>query len=156
MNPVRGLARDKVASPKDLGGATSNGMKLFNKTTKEKEKPETKDDKPVDEQAVLSASPSLPKGGDASSYRVVLSPHITEKGTIMSEQNKYVFRVAESANKLEIKKSIKGLYKVDVAKVMVSYARPKIRKTGKREGHKPGFKKAIVTLKEGSKIDIAA
>ena len=131
-------------------------MKFFNKKTKEQEKPETKEEKPVDEQAVLPAAPSLPKGGDASSYRVVLSPHITEKGTIVSEQNKYVFRVAESANKVEIKKAIKGLYKVDVAKVRVLYVRPKIRQAGKRKGQKPGFKKAIVTLKEGSKIDLAS
>jgi large subunit ribosomal protein L23 len=87
---------------------------------------------------------------------VVLSPHITEKGTIMSNQNKYVFRVAEGANKVEIKKAITSLYKVDVAKVRVSYARSKIRQVGRREGHKPGFKKAIVTLKERSKIDLAA
>ena len=142
--------------PKGTATFTIENMKLFNKKTKEKDEPKKIEEKPVDEQAVSPAASALPKGGDASSYRVVLSPHITEKGTIAGEQNKYVFRVAESANKLEIKKAVRGLYKVDVAKVRVLYVRPKTRQVGRREGHKPGFKKAIVTLKEGSKIDLAS
>ena len=132
-------------------------MKLFNKKTKEKKEPEIKEEKPVvEEQEVLPSSPSLPKGGDAHSYRVVLSPHIAEKGTILGEMNKYIFKVNENANKTEIKKAIRNLYKVEVAKVHVLHMPSKFRRVGKYEGRKTGFKKAIVTLKEGSKIDIAA
>lgn len=130
-------------------------MKFFNKKTKNQKEPEKISEKPTNEQAVLPVAPSLPKGGDAGSYRVVLSPHVTEKATLMGEQNKYVFRVAGDVNKLEVKRAIRNLYKVEVEKVRVVYAKSKLRMVGRREGHKPGFKKAIVTLKEGSKIDLA-
>lgn len=101
------------------------------------------------------SAPSLPKGGDAHSYQVILSPHITEKGTNMEAQNKYIFRIAKGANKSEIKKALESLYKVQVAKVRVIYSPSKMRQVGRYKGSRPGFKKAIVTLKEGSKIDVA-
>lgn len=141
-----------LESPQGTITFTTKLMKLFNK--KENEKPKHKEDKPVEKRVEISAGPS-PEGGDGHSYGVVLSPHITEKGTLMGEQSKYVFKITRNANKTEIKKAIRSLYKVEVAKVHISYARPKLRKVGKSEGRKPGFKKAIVTLKEGSKIDLA-
>lgn len=130
-------------------------MALFSKKNKEKENKKL-EEKEIDESVALPSAPSLPKGGDAHSYQVVLSPHITEKGTVMGEQNKYIFKVAEGANKVEIKKAIGSLYKVDVAKVRILYAKAKFRQVGRHEGNKPGFKKAIVTLKRGSKIDTAS
>lgn len=131
-------------------------MKLFNKKSKDKEEPKKTEEKHTKEGTEISAGPVLPKGGDAHSYQIVLSPHITEKGTMMSDKNKYVFRIAGGANKTEVKKAVESLYKVEVAKVHVSYAQSKLRRVGRHEGQKSGFKKAIVTLKEGSKIDIAA
>lgn len=130
-------------------------MALFKHKTKEAEEPEVKDEKFVEEQAALPSSPSLPKGGDPWSYKVILSPHITEKGTIVVEQNKYLFKVAGVANKIEIKKAVENLYKVKVRDVSVLYAPSKFRQIGRITGRRPGFKKALVTLKEGSKIDIA-
>ena len=131
-------------------------MALFKRKTKEEDKPAVKTDKkPPEEQVEIPAGPSLPKGGDAHSYKIVSAPHITEKGTIISEHNQYVFRIAGSANKTEVKKAVENLYKVEVAKVHVLYAQSKSRRVGRHEGRKAGFKKAIVTLKEGSKIDIA-
>ena len=131
-------------------------MKLFNKKTKEKEEPEKQGERPVEEQAALPSAPSLPKGGDAQSYQVVLSPHVTEKGTLLAEKNKYIFKVAPGVHKIEIKKAVASLYKVEVEDVNLLYAPSKLRQVGRITGHKPGFKKAIVTLKEGSKIDIAS
>ena len=133
-------------------------MGLFKRKTKEKDEAAGKEEKkkPAEEQVEIPAGPSLPKGGDAHSYKIVSAPHITEKGTIISGQNKYVFRIAGSANKTEVKKAVESLYKVEVAKVHVLYVQSKSRRVGRYEGRKSGFKKAIVTLKEGSKIDIAA
>ncbi|MEX1064298.1 MAG: 50S ribosomal protein L23 [Candidatus Paceibacterota bacterium] len=99
---------------------------------------------------------SLPKGGDADSYRVISRPHVTEKGTMLGEHNKYVFKVATNSNKIEIKKAVQELYKVKVEKVHVLNTRSKSRNIGRFSGSKPGFKKAIVTLKEGDRIEIAA
>jgi large subunit ribosomal protein L23 len=124
-------------------------MGLFRKPKKEEEIVKT------EEALVHDNSVALPKGGDAHSYGVVLSPYVTEKGTMVAVQNKYVFKVAKNANKTEIAKAVESLYKVGVAGVHIAYAPSKHRRVGRYEGRKPGFKKAIVTLREGDKIDIA-
>ncbi|MBI2062745.1 MAG: 50S ribosomal protein L23 [Candidatus Yanofskybacteria bacterium] len=130
-------------------------MALFSKNKKEK-KESRKEEGQKNVEQVLPVSPSLPKGENAHSYSVILYPHITEKGALLGQDNKYLFKVAVGADKTEIKKAIESLYKVAVQKINVLYAHSKLRRVGRHEGHKPGFKKAIVTLKEGSKIDIAA
>ena len=88
------------------------------------------------------------------SYDVVKDPHISEKGTFLSAQNKYVFKVYGNTNKPEIKKSVEGIYGVDVIKVHIVNIPPKKRRLGKTEGFKKGYKKAMVTLKVGQKIEI--
>ena len=129
-------------------------MALFKR--KKEERTEKEELKQIDKEPTqLPAAPSLPKGGDARSYQVILSPHITEKGTVLGQYNKYVFKIDQGANKIEVKKAVESLYKVEVARVHMAYAQSKSRQVGKYKGHKPGFKKAVVTLKEGSKIDLA-
>lgn len=127
-------------------------MALFGKDKKEEKNKKTTAKKTV-ENDVANTTPSLPSGGSAGSYGVILSPHVTEKGTIMGDQNKHIFIVSGSSNKVEVKKAIESLYKVKVAKVHIMYAQSKKRQIGRFKGTKQGFKKAIVTLKEGSKID---
>ena len=81
-------------------------------------------------------------------------PIITEKATILSEQNKTVFKVHSGANKKSIKKNIEKLFKVTVVKVnIINTKRKKKIKQGKIS-IKPGFKKAIITLKKGQSIDL--
>jgi len=85
---------------------------------------------------------------------VLKRPHISEKATISGAENAYVFIVDPKANKLEVKKAIEEMYKVKPLKVhMVSVPKKTIFSRGKL-GTKGGFKKAIVFLKKGSKIDI--
>ncbi len=88
------------------------------------------------------------------SYSIVKEPHISEKGTILTEKNKYVFRVYSNSNKPEIKKSVEGIYGVNVLSVNVVKIPPKKRRLGRTEGFKKGYNKAIVTIKEGQKIEI--
>ena len=95
-------------------------------------------------------------GADALAYQAIVRPHLTEKASRAGAFNKYVFRVAKGANKLEIKQAIQKLYKVHVEKVAVAYLPAKERRLGRQVGHKPGFKKAVVTLRAGNKIDLAA
>ena len=83
-------------------------------------------------------------------------PIITEKATILSEQNKTVFKVHSGANKKSIKKNIEKLFKVTVVKVnIINTKRKKKIKQGKIS-IKPGYKKAIITLKKGQSIDLTA
>jgi len=87
-------------------------------------------------------------------YKVLHSPHITEKASQLSEENKYVFKVLPKSNKSEIKKAVKDTYGVHVVDVkIINVARKKTR-LGRYEGWKKGYRKAIVKIKEGQKIEI--
>ena len=81
-------------------------------------------------------------------------PIITEKATILSEQNKTVFRVHDKANKKNIKKNIEKLFKVNVVKINIINQKTKIKIKQGKKSYKPGYKKAIVTLKKGQSIDL--
>ena len=84
----------------------------------------------------------------------IRNPIITEKATILSEQNKTVFKVHEKANKRSIKKNIEKLFKVSVVKVNIINQKAKIKLKQGRKSYKTGYKKAIVTLKKGQSIDL--
>lgn len=82
------------------------------------------------------------------------APQITEKATELTKYNQYVFKVGPSANKTEIKKAIKNLYQVDVLWVKIINVPRRQRRFGRTLGWKPGYKKAIVKVKEGQKIEV--
>ena len=90
-------------------------------------------------------------------YRILKAPHLTEKAAVLAEQGKYVFKVYPRANKTEVQRAIEELYGVRVEKVNIVHLPPKKRRLGQREGWKDGlkqgFKKAIVTLLKGEKIE---
>ena len=79
----------------------------------------------------------------------------TEKGADMMPFNKYLFWVDKSSNKIEIRKAIEDIYKVKVSGVNTIMMRGKSKRVRYAVGRTPDWKKAIVTLKEGQKIDIA-
>ena len=84
----------------------------------------------------------------------VKSPVITEKATIMSEQNKTVFKVHPSANKKKIKKNIEKIFKVKVIKINIINIKSKYKLRQGKTSVKKGYKKAIITLKKGQSIDL--
>ena len=84
----------------------------------------------------------------------VRHPIITEKATVLSEQNKTVFKVHEKANKRIIKKNIEKLFKVNVIKVNIINQKWKSKIKQGKKLNKRGHKKAIVTLKKGQSIDL--
>jgi len=86
---------------------------------------------------------------------IILEPLFTEKTSNLMPLNKYAFKVANQANKIEVKKAIEGLYNVNVISVNILKTSAKPKRVGRREMIKPGFKKAIVTLKEGESIEPA-
>jgi len=85
----------------------------------------------------------------------IVSPVITEKATILSEFNKTVFRVHKNASKNSIKKSIEKIFKVNVIKINTINLRGKTKLVKGKKTSRPGYKKAIVTLKKGQSIDLA-
>ncbi len=89
-----------------------------------------------------------------NNFDSIRSPIITEKATILSEQNKTVFKVHNKANKKTIKKSIEKLFKVNVTKINIINQKTKIKMRQGKKSFKSGYKKAIVTLKKGQSIDL--
>ena len=85
---------------------------------------------------------------------IIRKPHITEKATDLNVIGKYVFMVEPSATKNEIKKALKKIYSVDVVKIQTITRPAKEKKFRSRAGIKTGYKKAVVTLKEGQKLEI--
>ncbi len=85
----------------------------------------------------------------------IKSPVITEKATILSEQNKTVFKVDKNANKKNIKKNIEKIFKVNVVKVNIINKKTKKKMKQGKLSTKTGYKKAIVTLKKGQSIDLS-
>jgi large subunit ribosomal protein L23 len=90
----------------------------------------------------------------ARHYDTILAPVITEKATVLSEQNKVVFRVAADASKDEIAAAVEELFKVTVTKVNTLVTKGKTKRFRGIKGRRSDVKKAIVTLAEGQSIDI--
>jgi len=87
-------------------------------------------------------------------YAVIRTPVITEKATNASEHNQVTFRVALDATKREVKAAIEGLFEVKVAAVNTIRVQGKTKRVRGRVGRRSDFKKAIVTLAAGSRIDV--
>lgn len=118
----------------------------------------TKEKKAKDETAAASTSaseeviaPVVP--GGRSSYLLV-TPRISEKAAGMASKGTYVFNVPVSANKVEVRKAVESLYKVSVTSVRTSRSQGKRVSRGRIAGQRKQWKKALVTLKTGQKIDI--
>ena len=87
-------------------------------------------------------------------YDMLLSPIITEKSTLVAEENKIIFRVPLTATKPDIKEAVENLFNVDVTKVNTILVKGKTKRFRGKPGRRSDFKKAIVTLKDGQSVDI--
>jgi large subunit ribosomal protein L23 len=91
----------------------------------------------------------------AGIHDILLRPVISEKSTMETERNNYTFAVARDANKLQIKAAVEGQFRVTVLGVRVVSVRPKQKRRGRRTpGMVPGWKKAVVTIAQGQKIEL--
>ncbi|MGB9743104.1 MAG: 50S ribosomal protein L23 [Minisyncoccales bacterium] len=137
-------------------------MAIFNifkkKIRKKEEKKEIKKEqaqKLTAEQTTLAGQPKIKKETDfAEGYKIIKSPHITEKASDLTETNQYVFKVFSQANKIQIKKAVEKKYGVNVEKIRIINVPSKRRRMGRIVGARQGYKKAIVEIKKGQKIEI--
>lgn len=87
-------------------------------------------------------------------YQIIRRPIITEKGSVLKdENNQLIFEVNLGANKSEIKKAVEKLFKVTVLSVRTQNRQGKLKRLGRSVGRRKNWKKAIVTLKEGNRVD---
>jgi large subunit ribosomal protein L23 len=90
-------------------------------------------------------------------FSTILRPVVSEKSTVLGEQGKYVFEVAPSANKIQIKQAVELAFaskKVQVTDVNILHVAGKVRRRGRSIGTTRSWKKAIVTLKAGQRLDL--
>ena len=114
-----------------------------------------KSEKPVEEAEEIKKEivvPKKEKTGEA--YKILKTPQVTEKATDLVKKNQYVFKVYSRANKNEVKKAIENVYGVDVISVRVINVPAKRRRLGRQRGWRKGYKKAIVKIKAGQKIEV--
>lgn len=86
-----------------------------------------------------------------SAYDVILKPVISEQSMDVAADKKYTFKVATDANKTQVKLAVEEIFGVEVAKVNIMNYDGKLKRLGRTFGRTPAYKKAIVTLTEGSK-----
>lgn len=85
----------------------------------------------------------------------IVRPVMTERSTILKEKhNQYVFEVAPTSSKTDVRRAVEELFKVKVERVRTARVPGKFRRYGRGGGYRPDWKKAIVTLQEGSSIDL--
>ena len=85
---------------------------------------------------------------------VLLAPVVTEKSYELIDNRKYSFRVHQDAHKTQVRQAVEELFDVHVERVNILKVQPKPKRRGLRRGKKPGWKKAIVQLREGDSIEI--
>jgi len=132
-------------------------MGLFNVFKKKKPVAKKKTTVPKGRDIVKNAEPikkAPPKTKESATAGLLKEPHVSEKATFLSENGKYVFKVYKNANKSEIKKAISNLYGVAVKEINIINVKTKTRILKGRKGEKSGYKKAIITLEKGHKIEI--
>ncbi len=130
---------------------------IFKKKKRKKEAPkeikqEIKKEEKI-ERVEPRRKPAAHKGVVVAPF-VLEAPHIAEKPSRLMEKNQYVFKVYPRANKTEIKKAIEEVYGVDVLKVNIINLPKKRRIIGRSRGWRKGYKKAVVKVKEGQKIEL--
>lgn len=127
---------------------------LKSKKTSSKDSKEVKNVKKETQKSVISSTSSQASNSRPLPRYYVTKPWISEKAAFMTELNQYFFAVTDDANKNIVKKEIENRYHVKVSRVNMLIKKPKIKKLGFLSGKSKGFKKAIVTLMPGHKIEI--
>ena len=86
-------------------------------------------------------------------HDILIKPIITLKFTMLKQEGKYTFKVPLNANKIQIRKAVEQIFKVQVEKVATIRVEGKVKRMGRTQGKRSDFKKAIVTLKAGETIE---
>lgn len=89
-----------------------------------------------------------------NAYQVIVRPLVTEKNTMLIEQGKYCFEIDRRASKPQVKAAIEEIFKVSVTDVATLNVRGKMKRRGKESGYTANWKKAIVTLAAGDRIEL--
>ena len=112
------------------------------------------DDKKKDSKKATEPRPAKKKGNAKIAPNILINPQITEKATLLQEQNDYIFKVHKLSTKPEIKKAVEEMYGVNVLGVRTINVPRKSKRLGRSQGWKQGYKKAIVRLSKDQSIEV--
>lgn len=132
-------------------------INIFKKDEKDvdRNKTEAVSDSKKNKKTQAAAEKSAGKASlTVAAAKILRGAHVTEKAARLAQDNKYVFKVVSYANKTEIAKAIEGTYKVKVTGVNIVNIPEKSRRRGRGVMVKPGYRKAIVSIKEGQTIEV--
>jgi len=127
---------------------------IFKKKKKPEKKTKVSEKKPAEKPVTVKKPERIKRPFSGAACRVLKEPHVSEKATDLTKQDWYAFRVSAAANKKEVQRAIKELYAVDVVSVRMIQVPRKKRRLGRIEGWRKGYKKAMVQLKSGQKIEV--
>ncbi len=111
-------------------------------------------EKPLTEEKVSPKKDPTNRLKKSDAFKILKEPHISEKSTMLTENNRYTFKVYSNTNKKQIKRAVEDVYRVKVLDVKIINIPSKKRRLGRIEGVRSGHKKAVVRIKEGQKIEI--
>jgi len=150
---AKGEEEDLSSSPSIAKGTLTKEAAMADENEKPKRRVEEKETE--EKKKVEKESPKLKSEVRfGQSYKILKGPHITEKAGDLTEKNQYVFKIFPRANKIGVKKAIEDTYGVDVVSIKIINVPKKKRRLGKIQGTRPGYKKAIVKIKKGQKIEV--
>ena len=89
-----------------------------------------------------------------NSRDILVKPIVSERSVTQMEENKYTFKTDKKANKIEIKRAVEDIFNVKVVEVKTMIVKGKVKRMGRYQGKRPDWKKAIVTLQAGDKIEM--
>ena len=132
---------------------------IFKKKKPQKSSSEQEDKKPEESkikkvEAVPAAKVKKEGKKFSDSWRILRSTHVTEKASALAGKNDYVFKVFNRTNKKEVREAVENVFGVDVIDVKIINVPGKKRRLGKITGKRPGYKKAVIKIKTGQKIEI--
>jgi large subunit ribosomal protein L23 len=129
-------------------------MALFDIFKKRKERERfDKKQKEKEDKTEIKKPEALTKKASVFAGKIIIKPHVAEKSTLLKEKGVYLFKVSSQANKIMVKRAIRETYGIVPRKINIVNIPSKKIFIRRRQGTKPGFKKAIVFLKKGDKIE---
>jgi len=135
-------------------------FKKREKVKEKKRKPEEKKDLKNEKKPAVVKIPQAKKPTkkpikiSKTAYKVLRVPHVTEKATSLVGKNQYVFKIWSDSNKKEVKKAVESVFGVEVTAVKIINVPKKKRRLGRIKGFRKGYKKAIIRIREGQKIEL--
>ncbi len=139
---------------RDLKSTKRSKEEIFNEKPVKPVKAKSLAEKKFGDESKVRSHSRFVSARKGEAYKILKTPHITEKAGDLTAKRQYVFKVWPNVDKNKIKKAVEGLYGVGVVSVKIINVLPKKRRLGKISGWTKGYKKAIIKIEKDQKIEL--